>query len=263
MKKDLVSILITNYNKEKFLKKSIASCLNQNYKKKEVIVLDDFSTDSSKKILKKIKSQNLKIIYNKKQKYKSGPLNQLSSIKSLFKISKGKVIFLLDSDDFFLKSKVNFIQNKFKKDKKLNFIQDRPYLSQKKSSIKLKDKNHLCSIWPSFYPTSCITVRRDFFKNFLKLSYSHQFSNLEIDARLCIYAFLNHEFKTINKIFTVYNYDQYGITSKYKKFGTNWWKKRNEAFDYMKILMKKMNMKFIPSFDYYFTKSINFFIKNY
>ncbi len=263
MKKNLISILITNYNKEKFLKKSIVSCLQQNYRKKEIIVLDDLSTDSSKEILKKIKSKDLKVIYNKKRKYKSGPLNQLDGIKRLFKISKGNIIFLLDSDDFFLKSKIKFIQNKFKEDKKLNFIQDRPYSNQKKSSIKLKKKNHLFSIWPSFYPTSCIALRRNFFKNFLKLSYSKKFPNLEIDARLCIYAHLIQEFKTINKILTVYNYDQYGITSKYKKFSVNWWKKRNEAFEYMKILMKRMNIKFIFSFDYYFTKSINFFIKKY
>ena len=36
MTKIAVSILITNYNKSFFLKKTIKSCLNQNYKKKEI-----------------------------------------------------------------------------------------------------------------------------------------------------------------------------------------------------------------------------------
>ena len=62
------------------------------------------------------------------------------------------------------------------------------------------------------------------------------------------------------KNLTIYNFDYLGITSKYKKFSLNWWKKRGEAFDFMKILMKKMKLKFIPSLDYFVTKVINFFI---
>ena len=87
-----------------------------------------------------------------------------------------------------------------------------------------------------------------------------KFPNLEIDARLCIFAFLSKSFKTYQKNLTIYNFDYSGITSKYKKFSFNWWLKRNEAFDFMKILMKKMKLKFIPSLDYFLTKLINFFI---
>ena len=49
-KKNFVSILVTNYNKERFLKKSIKSCLRQNFKNKEVIIFDDCSSDNSIKI---------------------------------------------------------------------------------------------------------------------------------------------------------------------------------------------------------------------
>ena len=107
MKKDLVSILITNYNKANFLKKSIKSCLRQTYINKEIILFDDLSSDKSHKILKKLKNKKIKIIYNKQKKFNSGPLNQLHGIKILFKKSKGKIIFLLDSDDIFLR--INWI----------------------------------------------------------------------------------------------------------------------------------------------------------
>ena len=63
-----------------------------------------------------------------------------------------------------------------------------------------------------------------------------------------------------HKNLTIYNFDYSGITSKYKKFSFNWWKKRSEAFDFMKILMKEKKLKFIPSLDYFITKLINFFI---
>ena len=49
MKKNFVSILITNYNKSRYLKKTISSCLNQNFDNKEILVFDDCSTDDSLK----------------------------------------------------------------------------------------------------------------------------------------------------------------------------------------------------------------------
>ena len=63
--KPLASILITNYNKEKFLKKNIISCLKQNYKRKEIIFFDDKSSDNSLKIVQKYKKVFL--IRNKKK----------------------------------------------------------------------------------------------------------------------------------------------------------------------------------------------------
>ena len=61
----LISILITNYNKEKFITKTINSCLVQNYKNLEILVFDDCSTDNS--LLKIKKFKNIKIFKNKKK----------------------------------------------------------------------------------------------------------------------------------------------------------------------------------------------------
>ena len=58
----------------------------------------------------------------------------------------------------------------------------------------------------------------------------------------------------------IYNYDENGISSKYKKFSKFWWKKRNEAFEYMISLMKKFNTKSRLGPDYYLTKIINLFV---
>jgi len=258
MREKLISILITNYNKEKFLKKSITSCLRQDFNKKEILIFDDCSTDGSKRILKKFKK--IKIIFNKNKRYSSGPLNQIYGIKKLFKKSKGDLIFLLDSDDYFKKSKIKTISKIFNKNNNLKFIQDKPFSTKEKKIIKLKHKTHLFSIWPSFYPTSCIAIKRDFFLKFLRYSESQKFPNLEIDARLCIFVFLIKSFFVLQKSLTFYNFDHSGITSNYKKYTFNWWKKRNEAYDYMKILMYKFKIKFKPGPDYYLTKVINFFI---
>lgn len=60
-----VTIIITNYNKNKFLKKAIESCFNQSYKDIEVIVIDDCSKDTS--ILNEIvalKNKNIRVFSN-------------------------------------------------------------------------------------------------------------------------------------------------------------------------------------------------------
>ena len=256
-KKFIVSILITNYNKEKFIKNTLQSCVNQNIREKQIIVYDDASTDNSYNIIKKFKG--IEIIINKKKKLTSPPLNQINGIIESFKRSKGEIIFLLDGDDEFKKGKLKFITNIFRSDKNLNFIQDRPYLSLKNNLMKLKIKNHYFSIWPSFYPTSCMTVKRDFFKKFIKFSYPKEFPNLEVDARLAIFSYLNKNFKKINKNLTVYNYDEYGITSRYPKYSISWWKKRNDAFSYLMRISKKMNIKFNFSPDFFLTRVVNFF----
>ena len=74
-------------------------------------------------------------------------------------MSKGNIIFLLDSDDIFKKNKLSEINKIFKKNKKINFIQDTPISTFLKKKISLKKKNHLFSIWPSFFPTSYIAFK--------------------------------------------------------------------------------------------------------
>ena len=64
----LVTILITNFNKEKYLLKSLNSCTNQSYKNLEIIIVDNGSTDNSLKIISKFKKVQL---YKNKQRLKS------------------------------------------------------------------------------------------------------------------------------------------------------------------------------------------------
>ena len=64
----IISVYITNFNYGKYLEKSIQSVLKQTYKFIEIIIIDDASTDNSKKILKKYRTnKKITIIYNKKK----------------------------------------------------------------------------------------------------------------------------------------------------------------------------------------------------
>ena len=51
MNKSLVSIAMTTYNGEKYLKEQIDSILNQSYKNIELVICDDCSTDGTWSIL--------------------------------------------------------------------------------------------------------------------------------------------------------------------------------------------------------------------
>ncbi len=91
-----ISIIILNYNRQKFLDRSIRSCADQiTFNRKiEIIFYDDGSTDSSLKLVKKMKSPLIKILSNKKNKgigYSS---------KQALKQVTGKYFMRVDSDDF-------------------------------------------------------------------------------------------------------------------------------------------------------------------
>ena len=93
MKNLKVSVLIANYNNEKYIPDCIESIKNQTYKNIEIIFHDDCSTDNSLKVINKYK--NIKIIKNKIRS-NHGAFNQINAYQKAFNISKGKIIFLLD-----------------------------------------------------------------------------------------------------------------------------------------------------------------------
>jgi glycosyltransferase involved in cell wall biosynthesis len=93
-----VSIIINNYNYDKFLAEAINSALAQTYSSIEVIVVDDGSTDKSRNIIASYDSQIIPVL-----KPNGG---QSSSLNEGFKISKGEIIFFLDADDVFVPEKV-------------------------------------------------------------------------------------------------------------------------------------------------------------
>ena len=115
MKDIKVSVLIANYNNEKYLTECIDSIKKQTYQNIEIIIHDDSSSDNSIKRINKYK--NITIIKNRKRG-KYGSYNQMNAYYRAFKKSKGEIIFLLDSDDLFKKNKIKTVINTFLKNKK-------------------------------------------------------------------------------------------------------------------------------------------------
>jgi len=99
----LVSVIMSFHNSELHLEKSISSVLFQTYSNIELIVIDNCSTDQSKKIVFKIKEEHNNIIYIKTEVNTGGP----SIPRNLgVNIAKGEYIAFIDSDDIWKNTKI-------------------------------------------------------------------------------------------------------------------------------------------------------------
>jgi glycosyltransferase involved in cell wall biosynthesis len=93
-----ISVIICNYNHEKWIERTIRSLLHQELINKEdfeIIIVDDCSNDNSKTILKKFdKFNNIQTIYNTKN------IGLPASINKAIEKSYGRYIVRVDSDDY-------------------------------------------------------------------------------------------------------------------------------------------------------------------
>ena len=95
-----VSIILPNYNNEKYLKEAIESVLSQTYTNFELIIVDDASTDESLKIIKKFNDERIKVI--------TSEINRHVAYASNLGIQNatGEYIAKIDSDDIWEKTKL-------------------------------------------------------------------------------------------------------------------------------------------------------------
>ena len=93
-----LSVVIPIYNKEKIIKRTINSILNQNMYNYEIILINDLSTDNTLSVIKEIQlnEPRIKIINNQKN------MGTLYSRCIGTLSAKGKYILPLDNDDMYL-----------------------------------------------------------------------------------------------------------------------------------------------------------------
>ena len=109
MNKPLVSVIIPTYNRAKYIKRALESAISQIYRNIELIIIDDGSTDKTKDVVQPyLADQRVHYIY---QENKGVSVARNNGIK----ISKGKYIAILDSDDFWrdkkkLEKQVRFLE---------------------------------------------------------------------------------------------------------------------------------------------------------
>ena len=135
------SVVIANFNSEKYIEQCINSLKSQTYKDLEIIFFDDNSSDNSLDKIKKF--SNIKVIENKIQT-KYGSFNQLNAFKESINQSTGDLIFFLDSDDYFHEKKLETIVSYFKNNDKTKIVFDLPINVYENSNyIEKGNKNFL------------------------------------------------------------------------------------------------------------------------
>ena len=111
--KTKIDIILPNYNSFEFITETVKSILNQTYKNWRLIIVDDFSDEKTRSLLKKIsKNKNIKVYFMKKNRGAGFCRNYA------IKKSKSPYLAFIDSDDIWGKNK---LRNQIKFIKKNNF----------------------------------------------------------------------------------------------------------------------------------------------
>lgn len=109
---DLISIIMSTFNDDRFIGKSISSILHQTYKNWELIIIDDYSSDNTSKIINKYLIKDKRIKYFRNIRNMGLVTNLINGIKQ----ASGNYIARIDSDDIWsgdkkLEIQYNFLSN--------------------------------------------------------------------------------------------------------------------------------------------------------
>lgn len=100
IKLPLISFVVTSYNYEKYIIKTLESIKNQTYENIEIIVVDDKSSDNSVELIKKFIDKNkdlpMKLIEHSENK------GQMAAIQTGLALASGQFVSFIDSDDILI-----------------------------------------------------------------------------------------------------------------------------------------------------------------
>jgi hypothetical protein len=183
-----ISIIIDNYNYADYVEDAIKSALAQDYSPREIIVVDDGSTDASRDVLEKYaRDGRIRCVF----KPNGG---QGSAFNAGFAVSTGDVICLLDADDLWLPDKVRHVVHTAARHPRASVIchpvqcvsgDGRPQGQPKPGRIStgtIKRKVIASGGYWRWPPTSGLSFRRSFLEQVLPMP--------EAEFRTCADAYL-------------------------------------------------------------------------
>src|SRR5882672_8675367 len=116
MSKAFVSVLIDTYNHERFIEQAITSVLEQDFSAgdREVIVVDDGSTDRTAEIVRKFEPQ-VRLI----RKANGG---QASAFNKGIPECRGEIVAFLDGDDWWAQGKLTEVTKAMQEDASVGLV---------------------------------------------------------------------------------------------------------------------------------------------
>jgi len=159
----LISVYITNYNYAKYIKESIESLLNQTFQDFEVFIIDDGSTDNSKELIEKYRSnEKVTIIYQQNK-----GLNVTNNIA--MRAAAGKYIMRLDADDFLESNALEIMSNTLEENPDFGLVfPDYFYVDAQgtKTGEEIRHNfNNEVSLYDQPAHGACTMIRLEFLKN--------------------------------------------------------------------------------------------------
>ncbi len=113
----LISVLMPNYNYARYLPQAVQSVLTQTYDNWELIICDDGSTDNSVELLRAYAAKDPRITIITKE---NGGV--ASALNAAFAASRGEILCILDSDDWFISNKLERVLQAFQSDLDPGFV---------------------------------------------------------------------------------------------------------------------------------------------
>ncbi|MGL4850549.1 MAG: glycosyltransferase family 2 protein [Clostridium sp.] len=111
-----ISVITPSYNAERFIEETIKSVLNQDYENLEMIIVDDCSTDSTEKVVRRFSEQDKRVKFIKLEKNSGAAVTRNKALE----IADGQHVAFLDSDDIWKKNKLRK-QLDFMREKNIGF----------------------------------------------------------------------------------------------------------------------------------------------
>ncbi|GGW57097.1 glycosyltransferase involved in cell wall biosynthesis [Winogradskyella epiphytica] len=159
----LISVIIPVYNSENTIEKVLKSVVNQTYQNFEIIVVNDGSTDGSEKIIKEFFKLNSEInirYYYQKNKGVSAARN--FGLRN----AEGAYIMFLDSDDLWVKDKIQRQLEIMKNNSNIDFLgANRDGLKLKSFfGVKFRRINQISGrqlLYKNYFMTSSVVFQRE------------------------------------------------------------------------------------------------------
>ncbi len=132
--KELVSIIMPNYNGSLNLKETILSVISQTYTNWELIIVDDNSSDNSIEIINEFMEKDSRILLFKNKKNEGAAKSRNVALLA----AKGKYIAFLDSDDLWMPEKL---------EKQINFMKINNYHFSYTQYEKIDENSNKLGKW--------------------------------------------------------------------------------------------------------------------
>ena len=111
-----ISVIVATYNGEKYIREQIASILRQLKECDEIIVSDDWSTDSTIPIINRFADSRISVIYSVGTK---GPVR---NFENGIRRATRDIVVLSDQDDVWLDGRLDTIRTTFSESKSTNLL---------------------------------------------------------------------------------------------------------------------------------------------